>query len=49
MDECDDEESSRDTLHREESYFLARGRGKRDRKAPERYGVEDIISFALMP
>jgi hypothetical protein len=30
IDKCDDEESSRDSQHREEPYSLARGREKRD-------------------
>jgi hypothetical protein len=46
-DICDDEELSRDSKHQEEPYSLARGREKRDRKAPERYGFEDMVSFAL--
>jgi hypothetical protein len=33
-DICDDEELSRDSEHREEPYSLARGREKRDQKAP---------------
>jgi hypothetical protein len=47
MDICNDEESSRDSEHREEPYYLARDRGKCDRKAPERYRFEDMVSFAL--
>jgi hypothetical protein len=46
-DICDDEESSRDSQHQEEPYSLARGKEKRNRKAPERYGFEDMVSFAL--
>jgi hypothetical protein len=38
---------SRDSKHREEPYSLARGRDKHDRKASEKYGFEDIVSFAL--
>jgi hypothetical protein len=44
-DICDDEELSRDLEHREEPYSLARGKEKRDQKAPERYGFEDMVSF----
>jgi hypothetical protein len=46
-DICDDEELPRDSNHREKPYSLARGREKRDRKALERYGFEDMVSFAL--
>jgi len=46
-DECDDEKSSRNSQHREEPYSLARSREKHDRKASERYGFEDMVSFAL--
>jgi hypothetical protein len=46
-DICNDEESSRDSEHREEHYSLARDREKCDRKAPERYRFEDMVSFAL--
>jgi hypothetical protein len=42
-----DEESSRDSEHREVPYSLARGKEKCDRKAPESYRFEDMISFAL--
>jgi hypothetical protein len=47
-DICDDEESSRDSEHRKEPYSLARGREKHDRKALERYGFKDVVSFALI-
>jgi hypothetical protein len=46
-DECDDEEFSRDLQHREECYSLARGKGKHDQKASERYGFKDMVSLAL--
>jgi hypothetical protein len=46
-DECDDGESSRDSQHWEESYSLARGKEKRYQKALDRYGFEDMVSFAL--
>ena len=32
----------------EEPYSIARGRGKRVHKAPQRYGFEDMVSFALV-
>lgn len=48
MDNSDDEQFERDSQHQEEPYSLARGREKRDRKAPERYGFEDMVSFALV-
>ena len=31
----------------EESYSIAKGRQKRVHKAPQRYGFEDMVSFAL--
>jgi hypothetical protein len=46
-DICEDEESSRDSEHREEPYSFARGKEKCDRKAPKRYGFEDMVSLAL--
>jgi len=44
---CDDNESSRDSQHREEPYSLERGREKRDRKEPKRYDFMDMVSFVL--
>ena len=32
----------------EESYSIAKGREKRVHKAPQRYGFEDMVSFALI-
>ena len=32
----------------EESYSIAKGREKRVHKAPQRYGFEDVVSFALI-
>jgi hypothetical protein len=46
-DICDDEESSRDSRHQEEAYSLARGKDKRNQKAPKRYGFDDMVYFAL--
>jgi hypothetical protein len=46
-DICDEEESSSESEHREQPYSLARGIEKRDQKASERHGFEDMVSFAL--
>ena len=43
MDECDEEEFSKDLQHREKCYSLARGKEKRDQKASDMYGFEDIV------
>uniref|UniRef100_A0A2N9J8T4 CCHC-type domain-containing protein n=1 Tax=Fagus sylvatica TaxID=28930 RepID=A0A2N9J8T4_FAGSY len=37
-----------DSQQQEEPYSIARGRGKRVHKAPQRYGFEDMVSFALI-
>lgn len=48
MDKSYDEQCSRDSQHKEESYSSPKGKDKHDRKAPQRYGFEDIISFVLV-
>jgi hypothetical protein len=40
--------SFQDSQHRKEPYSLARDREKCDRKAWERYGFEDMVSFAFV-
>jgi hypothetical protein len=37
-----------DSEQQEEPYSIARGRGKRVHKARQRYGFEDMVSFALI-
>jgi hypothetical protein len=48
MDKSDDEQFSKDSQHQEEPYSLAKAIEKCDRKAPEKYGFEDMVSFALV-
>jgi hypothetical protein len=43
----DNEEDDSQQQQHEEPYSIARGREKRVHKAPQRYGFEDMVSFAL--
>jgi hypothetical protein len=48
IDRSDDEQFFKDSQHQKETYSLAKGREKRDRKALEMYRFENMISFALV-
>uniref|UniRef100_A0A2N9I8X8 Retrovirus-related Pol polyprotein from transposon TNT 1-94-like beta-barrel domain-containing protein n=1 Tax=Fagus sylvatica TaxID=28930 RepID=A0A2N9I8X8_FAGSY len=43
-----DEDDSQQQQQQEEPYSIARGREKQVHKAPQRYGFEDMVSFALV-
>ena len=45
-DNADDD--SQQEQQQEDPYSIAKGREKRVHKAPQRYGFEDMISFALI-
>jgi hypothetical protein len=48
-DKGDNKNSSRDSHHQKKKpYSLARSNEKHDKKAPERYDFEDVVSFALV-
>lgn len=48
MDNGEEEEISKDLVHIEVPDSIAKGKKKRDRKAPQGFGFEDMVYFALL-